>query len=150
MVMRMINDIIIHCSATRPKVDVGAKEIRQWHTQPEPYGRGWRDIGYHYVIRLDGTIERGRPISRAGAHCVGHNAHSIGICYVGGLDDVGEAADTRTPAQKSALIKLIYNLITVYRCDVHSHHDYNSSKSCPCFDAHEEYSPIYQKIVGLR
>lgn len=150
MVMRMINDIIIHCSATRPKVDVGAKEIRQWHTQPEPYGRGWRDIGYHYVIRLDGTIERGRPISRAGAHCVGHNAHSIGICYVGGLDDAGEAADTRTPAQKSALIKLIYNLITVYRCDVHSHHDYNSSKPCPCFDAHEEYSPIYQKIVGLR
>lgn len=148
--MRMINDIIIHCSATRPKVDVGAKEIKQWHTQPEPYGRGWKDIGYHYIVRLDGTIEHGRPISRAGAHCVGHNAHSIGICYVGGLDDAGEAADTRTPAQKSALIKLIYNLITVYRCDVHSHHDYNSSKLCPCFDAHEEYSPIYQKIVGLR
>lgn len=148
--MRMINDIIIHCSATRPKVDVGAKEIKQWHTQPEPYGRGWRDIGYHYIIRLDGTIERGRPISRAGAHCVGHNAHSIGICYVGGLDDSGEPADTRTPAQKSALTKLIYNLITVYRCDVHSHHDYNSSKPCPCFDAHGEYTTIYQKIVGLR
>lgn len=148
--MRVIKDIIVHCSATKPKVDIGAKEIRNYHTSPPPYGKGWKDIGYHYVVRLDGTIERGRPISRAGAHCVGHNAHSIGVCYIGGLNSSGEAEDTRTPEQKSALLKLLYNLVQMYRCDIHGHHDYNKNKPCPCFDAHAEYTKIYQKAVGLK
>lgn len=147
--MRFINDIIIHCSATREKVDIGAKEIREWHTSPPPMGNGWRDIGYHYIIRLDGTVELGRRISKAGAHCYGHNAHSIGICYVGGLDSIGEPTDTRTAAQKSALLKLITNLIKVYRCDVHGHRDYTNAKECPCFDAHKEYTNIYRRLVGI-
>lgn len=147
--MRVIKDIIIHCSSTKPKVDVGAKEIRKWHTDPPPLGRGCKDIGYHYIVRLDGTIEKGRLISRAGAHCYGHNAHSIGICYVGGLDSAGEFADTRTPAQKAAMLKLIYNLVQMYRCDIHGHNDYNKTKPCPCFDAHGEYTSIYKKVVGI-
>ena len=148
--MRVIKDIIIHCSATKPKTDIGAKEIKVWHTSPPPLGNGWKDIGYHYIIRLDGTVEKGRPVSRAGAHCAGHNAHSIGICYVGGLDASGNPADTRTREQKGALIKLIYNLIRLYRCDVHGHKDYNKSKECPCFDAHTEYHSIYEKTIGIK
>lgn len=147
--MRVINDIIIHCSATKPGVDIGALEIRRYHTSPKPLGPGYKDIGYHYIIRLDGSIELGRSVSKAGAHCIGFNAHSVGICYVGGLDQSGEYADTRTRAQKAALIKLIYNLIQMYHCDVHGHHDYNKTKPCPCFDAHKEYTNIYRRCVGL-
>lgn len=147
--MRVINDIIVHCSGTKCKTDIGAKEIKDYHTAPKPHGQGWKDIGYHYVIRLDGTIEKGRLVSRAGAHCYGHNAHSIGVCYVGGLDQSGDEADTRTPQQKASLLKLITNLIRMYRCDVHGHHDYNRSKGCPCFDAHREYTNIYRREVGL-
>ena len=83
--MRKINEIIIHCSDTQEGCDVTAKDIRRWHTTPkEKGGRGWRDIGYHYVIRLDGTIELGRPLEKAGAHCIGrkgedHNSHSAAI-----------------------------------------------------------------------
>lgn len=147
--MRVINDIIVHCSGTKRKVDIGVKEIKAYHTAPKPHGCGWQDIGYHYVIRLDGTIEKGRRISKAGAHCFGHNSHSIGVCYVGGLDDSGDAADTRTPEQKSALLKLITNLVRMYRCDVHGHRDYTKLKPCPCFDAHSEYTNIYRREVGL-
>ena len=147
--MRVIKDIIVHCSGTKATTDIGVAEIKRYHTQKPPYGKGWKDIGYHYVVRLDGTVERGRAISRAGAHCYGHNAHSIGVCYVGGLDASGTAADTRTPAQKSALLKLIYNLVQMYRCDVHGHHDYNKGKDCPCFDAHAEYTGLYRKTIGI-
>ena len=79
--MRKITEFIIHCSATREGQDVTAADIRRWHVQ----GNGWKDIGYHFVIRLDGTIELGRPIAEVGAQCAGHNAESIGICYVGGM-----------------------------------------------------------------
>lgn len=79
--MRKITEFIIHCSATREGQDVTAADIRRWHVK----GNGWKDIGYHFVIHLDGTIELGRPIAEVGAHCAGHNAESIGICYVGGL-----------------------------------------------------------------
>lgn len=147
--MRVINEIIIHCSGTKDKVDIGAKEIKEYHTTPPPLGRGWKDIGYHYVIRLDGTVERGRLISKAGAHCFGHNSHSIGICYVGGLNQSGQPADTRTRAQKASLLKLITNLVKVYHCDIHGHHDHNKAKDCPCFDAHKEYTNIYRRIVGI-
>ena len=109
--MRKINEIIIHCSDTQEGCDVTAKEIRSWHTAPkEKGGRGWRDIGYHYVIRLDGTIELGRPLEKAGAHCIGrkgedHNSHSIGICYIGGRhikeDGTWEWGDTRTEEQRT-------------------------------------------------
>ena len=140
--MRYINDIIVHCTATPPGMDADAATIRTWHK-----ARGWKDIAYHYVVKLDGTIERGRAISQPGAHCYGHNSHSIGVVYVGGLDENGQPADTRTPEQKVALLKLLVNLTRMYRCKIHGHHYYNQGKACPCFDAYEEYKGLYIQIV---
>lgn len=100
--MRTVTLIIIHCSAVRPNQLSSAKDITQWHK-----ARGWRTIGYHYVVRRDGTVENGRPIEQIGAHCVNHNRYSIGICYEGGLDAVGNPKDTRTDAQKTAIRQLI-------------------------------------------
>lgn len=136
--MRAIKEIIVHCSATKPSVDIGAKEIKVWHTRD----RHWEDIGYHYVIRRNGFIERGRPEWRQGAHCTGHNRHSIGVCYVGGLDQNGNPADTRTPAQKRALLTLLKELVTKYRCQIHGHKEY-APKACPCFDAYSEYKALW-------
>ena len=83
--MRTITLIIIHCSAVRPYQTSTAAQIDSWHR-----ARGWNGIGYHYVILRDGTVQPGRPEDAVGAHCVGHNAHSIGICYEGGLDVKGK------------------------------------------------------------
>ena len=101
----MRDTIIIHCSATRAGQDFTAADIDRWHR-----ARGFRSIGYHFVIRLDGTIEPGRDVSLDGAHCTGWNRRSIGICYVGGLDKEGRPADTRTEAQREALIRLVEDL----------------------------------------
>lgn len=89
--MRYINEIIIHCSDTKEGLDFNANDIDRWHKQ-----KGWKRIGYHYVILLNGTIEQGRELEAVGAHTKGHNAHSIGICYIGGLDKNGKPKDTRT------------------------------------------------------
>ena len=105
----MRDTIIIHCSATRAGQDFTAADIDRWHR-----ARGFRSIGYHFVIRLDGTIEPGRDVSLDGAHCTGWNRRSIGICYVGGLDKEGRPADTRTEAQREALIRLVEDLRLVY------------------------------------
>ena len=131
--MRNINDIIIHCSATREGVDYHASDIDMWHRQ-----RGWNGIGYHFVIDLDGTIETGRDITKVGAHCQGHNAGSIGICYIGGLDSDGRPKDTRTPEQYTAMHELVARLVDEYGCGVHGHCDY-AAKACPCFDVHDEF-----------
>ena len=90
--MRIITEIIIHCSATPEGKPFTVADIDRWHRQ-----RGFRCIGYHFVIYLNGSVHAGRPITESGAHCQGHNAHSIGICYVGGLDSLGQPKDTRTP-----------------------------------------------------
>ncbi len=129
----MIKEIIIHCSATPAGRDVTAAEIDQWHR-----ARGFRCIGYHYVIRLDGTIEKGRREGEVGAHCLGHNGISIGICYVGGLSKTGNLhADTRTPAQKESLRRLVRELRGRYRgVTVHGHREF-ANKACPCFDVSE-------------
>ena len=95
----MKDAIIIHCSATRAEQDITAADIESWHR-----ARGFWTIGYHYVIRLDGTIEPGRDVTLDGAHCMGWNKRAIGICYVGGLDKDGRPADTRTDAQRTAWI----------------------------------------------
>ena len=63
-------------------MDIGAKEIKAWHK-----GKGWKDIGYHYVIRLNGKVELGRPLEKMGSHVVGYNRDSVGVCYVGGVED---------------------------------------------------------------
>lgn len=128
--MRIINEIIIHCSATREGADFCAKDIDKWHK-----ARGWNGIGYHYVVRLDGTIEAGRALSKAGAHCYRHNANSIGVVYIGGLDKNGNPKDTRTEAQRLSLRNLVTALRHAYglaESKVHGHNEY-AAKACPCF-----------------
>ena len=97
--MRSIDKIIVHCTATPEGKHFTVQQIREWHTAPKPKGNGWRDIGYHFVVYLDGSVHNGRPVGQIGAHCSGHNAHSIGVCYVGGevADGSHKPKDTRTP-----------------------------------------------------
>ena len=132
--MRTVTLIIIHCSAVRPNQLSSAKDITQWHK-----ARGWRTIGYHYVVRRDGTVENGRPIEQIGAHCVNHNKYSIGICYEGGLNENGCIADTRTAEQKQAMKELILRLHQEYPSikKIVGHRDLPGvQKSCPCFNAY--------------
>ena len=130
--MRTITLIIIHCSAVRPDQTSSADQINKWHREDNHWKYG---IGYHYVIRRDGTRETGRPEWRVGAHCVKHNAHSIGVCYEGGLDIRGQPADTRTEAQKASLRTLLEELHARYpRAVILGHHDLNPMKDCPSID----------------
>lgn len=137
--MRKINKIIIHCAATAEGKDFTVQQIRMWHTSPKPKGKGWRDIGYHFVIYRDGSVHKGRPIEQAGAHTAGYNAHSIGICYIGGCAADGKTPkDTRTEAQKAALIKLVAELRTMFpSVTVHGHNEF-AAKACPSFDVQKE------------
>lgn len=138
--MKPITEIIIHCSATREGADYHASDIDRWHKQ-----RGFKQIGYHYVIDLDGTIEGGRPENEIGAHCTGHNGNSIGVCYVGGLSADGKPKDTRTDAQKRSLLQLLRMLVKKYpQATIHSHRDF-ANKACPSFDATKEYAPLTDK-----
>ncbi|MCM1163235.1 MAG: N-acetylmuramoyl-L-alanine amidase [Muribaculaceae bacterium] len=132
--MRKINKIIIHCSATPEGKDYTVQQIRQWHTTPKPKGNGWRDIGYHFVIYRDGSIHKGRPIEQIGAHTSGYNANSIGICYIGGCAADGKTPkDTRTEAQKAALIALCKELKASYPlATIHGHNEF-ANKACPSF-----------------
>lgn len=143
--MRYINSIIVHCTATEAGFDIGLPEIQSWHTQAPPKGRGWRNCGYHYIVRLDGSVERGMPISQPGIHCKGHNAHSVGVAYVGGLKN-GKPADTRTQEQKSAMLQLLAKLTLMYRCHTYGHRDF-AQRDCPCFDAKKEYEGLYRQLV---
>lgn len=127
--MRKIKEIILHCSATKEGVNVTPSQIKQWHLQ-----RGFIDIGYHYVITLDGKLHIGRKIREVGAHCKGHNKYSIGICYVGGLDSRGHPKDTRTDAQRDSLLRLLRQLKGIYRdATIHGHREF-ANKACPCFN----------------
>jgi N-acetylmuramoyl-L-alanine amidase len=131
--MRSIDKIIIHCSATPAGRDVHAADIDLWHRR-----RGFRAIGYHYVVDLDGSIEQGRPEAEIGAHCRGYNAHSIGVCYVGGLDANGHPTDTRTPNQRRALRQLVAELRRRYpAATIHGHNQF-AAKDCPCFNVDYE------------
>lgn len=131
---RVINKIIVHCTATPEGRVTTVDDIRLWHKQ-----RGFSDIGYHYVVYLDGTVHNGRDVNLVGAHCSGYNANSIGVCYVGGCDKSLNAKDTRNEAQKAALLQLLKRLRTMYpNAKIHGHRDF-SSKPCPSFDAKTEY-----------
>lgn len=150
-IARSITSIAIHCTATQEGRSFKADDIRRWHKE-----KGWRDIGYHFVVRLDGTIEIGRPKAMIGAHVEGHNAKSIGIVYVGGLDRAAKPKDTRTPEQKLALMTLLRALKTAHPAAViMGHRDYSPDldgdgiiepfewlKACPCFDAKAEYAGL--------
>ena len=137
--MRTITLIVIHCSAVRPGQQSSAKKINDWHRD-----RGFQNgIGYHYVVRRDGSIEPGRPLEMIGAHVVGHNRHSIGICYEGGLNSFGEDADTRTPEQKVTLRKLLEELHQKFpKALIVGHRDLNPGKKCPCYDVISEYRDL--------
>ena len=129
--MRKITEIILHCSATPEGKDYKASDIDKWHKD-----KGWKCIGYHYVIDIDGTVEIGRPIKDIGAHCTGHNRNSIGICYVGGCDKKMKAKDTRTEEQKESLNNLVLDLMVEYHIPldkVYCHNQFANNKACPSF-----------------
>ena len=136
MITRKIDKIIVHCSATREGQHIDVDTIRDWHVN----GRGWSDIGYHYIIYLDGTVHPGRPIERSGAHTKGQNSNSIGICYIGGVETDGKTPkDTRTPEQKAALDNLLFVLTDIFaNTSIHGHNEF-AAKACPSFDVQAEY-----------
>ena len=128
--MRVITLIVVHCSAVKPDQLSSAAQIDSWHRD-----RGFHlGIGYHYVIRRDGT---------KGHH---YNSHSIGICYEGGLDARGQPDDTRTAAQKKTMRHLFEDLHERYpRAMIVGHRDLSHDRDCPCFDAYKEYADLQPK-----
>ena len=136
MITRKIDKIIIHCSATREGQHIDVDTIRDWHVN----GRGWSDVGYHYILYLDGTVHPGRPVERSGAHTKGQNSNSIGICYIGGVETDGKTPkDTRTPEQKAALDNLLFVLTDIFaNTTIHGHNEF-AAKACPSFDVQAEY-----------
>lgn len=141
---RNITEIIIHCTATAEGKDFTVADIRRWHTTKPPKGNGWSDIGYHYIIYRDGSVHEGRDVNIAGAHCTGHNTASIGICYVGGLaKDEKTPKDTRTLAQKAAILNLLMELRKLYPyASIYGHNDFDKKKACPSFNARIEYRRV--------
>lgn len=135
--MRTIKQIIIHCSDTKEGDHFTKADIDRWHKE-----KGYSCIGYHYVIYLDGSIHKGRTEDEIGAHCLGKNSTSIGICYIGGKNADGEPKDTRTDKQKAALLNLLKKLKQKYpKAKVYGHRDF-AKKDCPCFDAKAEYKEL--------
>jgi N-acetylmuramoyl-L-alanine amidase len=164
--------VTVHCSATGPDIDVGAKEIREWHTDPldkgggrwrwkgQNYesihhmpisirsrrGKGWSDIGYHWVIRRDGTIEPGRKESSLGAHVAGENYGNIGICLVGGVNAKGTPINNFTVEQMASLRWLLIEVIGrwgIHESEIKGHRDHPGvTKACPCFDVREWFQSV--------
>lgn len=126
---RHVDKLIIHCAATPPKMDIGVKEITEWHKK-----QGWKTIGYHFVIRRDGTVEVGRDMNQIGAHVQGQNTGSIGICLVGGVDDKGKAEANFTEKQWAELARCVRLFKAEYpKGTVHGHNEY-AAKACPSFN----------------
>ena len=131
---RKIDRIILHCTATPEGREVDVAEITRWHKN-----RGFATIGYHYLVKLDGTIENGRSIHESGAHTKGYNRTSIGIAYVGGIDDSKKPKDTRNAEQLMALANLLDVLMQMYpKATLHGHNEF-AGKACPSFDVQKEY-----------
>lgn len=138
--MRKINTIVIHCSATPEGMTYPLESLRADHKK-----RGFVDVGYHYYIRKDGTVQEGRPLNQIGAHAKGYNTGSIGICYEGGLDASRKPKDTRTEAQKKSMLVLLKATLRLYPTirRIVGHRDLpDVKKDCPCFDAIEEYKNL--------
>ena len=137
--MRKLKRIILHCTATEDRVPISVDTIRKWHT-PSP--RNWSDIGYHYVIALDGKIQMGRPLGRPGAHTKGENHDSVGVAYIGGLLN-GKPHDTMTAYQDMSWLMLVNSLRTVFGpLTLHGHNEF-ANKACPSFVVAEKYSFLY-------
>lgn len=133
--MRVLNRIILHCTATPEGKHFDVDTIRRWHVKD----RGWRDIGYHYVIYLDGSVHEGRPLEQVGAHTSGHNKDSIGIVYVGGCDAKMKAKDTLNEAQEVSMVNLIKALREEHgEMSLHGHNEF-AAKACPSFDVQKKF-----------
>lgn len=127
--------IVLHCSGVMPNVHQDISRIDEYHRS-----KGWNGVGYHEYVRRDGTVQHGRPMWKVGAHVVGHNKYSIGICYEGGLNSAAVAEDTRTPEQVRALRELVERYHAYFPdAVIVGHNDLDPSKPCPCFDAVSEY-----------
>lgn len=143
--------ITIHCSATRVNQDIGVEEIKAMHL-----ARGWRREGYHFIVRRNGVIETGRPLTMQGAGVSGNNKDNVHICWIGGVDAKGKGEDNRTDEQKTALLKLVSELCLDHEIeDIRGHRDYSPDldgdgeiephewlKLCPCYNAIEEYGHL--------
>lgn len=137
--MRKLTRIILHCTATPEGRHVDVATIREWHRK-----RGWSDVGYHFVIYLDGSVHVGRNVAVAGAHVSGHNADTIGVVYVGGTDAAGKAKDTMNDAQETAFVNLVASLRDKYGAlTLHGHNEY-AAKACPSFNVKQKF----QWLVG--
>lgn len=123
--------IVVHCSASAPSVNADAAMIDRWHRQ-----QGWQCIGYHFVIKRDGTVEEGREVDKIGAHVADWNTVSVGICLSGGVDAAQKPEDNFTLAQFAALEKLLKELKIKYPSAViQGHRDFPKvAKACPSFD----------------
>ena len=125
--------IVIHCSATKPSMDIDAETIRNWHVNE----RGWRDIGYHKVIKRNGDVEDGRDVRDSGAHAAGYNSKSVGVCMVGGMAEDNSAENNFTAQQWTALLDLVKQIKVDYpEANVIGHNEI-SEKECPSFDVQQ-------------
>ena len=137
--MKDVLYLVLHCSSTRVSQKVTVDDLDRWHR-----AKGWAGCGYHWVVLQDGTIQAGRAEKYAGAHVDHYNQHAIGVCYIGGIDEHGNYADTRTPEQKAALWHLFKNLKDSYpQAMIVGHRDFpNGHKLCPCLDTKKEYAEL--------
>jgi len=128
--------LVVHCAATKPSMDIGAKEIDRWHR-----AKGWMKIGYHYVIARGGRIDIGRKLDEPGAHAAGYNSKSIGICLVGGIDEAGAPQDNFTAIQKATLLTILNSLTKQFpNAKVLGHRDLPGvAKACPSWDVRSWY-----------
>jgi N-acetyl-anhydromuramyl-L-alanine amidase AmpD len=142
---RKIKMLVIHCADTTAKMDIGAAEIRRWHTDPKPKGNGWKDIGYHFVIRRNGMVELGRDtdgdgdiFEEIGSHVAGYNTNSLGLCMVGGRGVDGRAENNFTEEQWRSLERLCRFIKARYpQITIHGHREFNYGKQCPAFDVQD-------------
>jgi|TARA_A100001201_G_scaffold113137_1_gene96908 N-acetyl-anhydromuramyl-L-alanine amidase AmpD len=125
--------LVVHCSATKPSMDIGLREIKRWHVDDN----GWRDVGYHYIIRRNGEVELGRSNRDTGAHAAGYNHKSISLCMVGGMAEDNSAENNFTAQQWTALLDLVKQIKVDYpEADVIGHNEI-SEKECPSFDVQQ-------------